>query len=65
MQPAWQPRTPSPMVAGCLTELAEKGIDPEDEESYNSDLEDHGELDPTVAARGLGQVGNMPTAEPL
>ena len=54
-----------PVVVGCLTELAEKGIDPEDEESYYSDKEDHGEVDPTVAARGLGQVGNVPIAELL
>ena len=51
-----------PVVVGCLTGLAEKGIDPEDEESYYSDEEDHGEVDPTVAARGLGQVGNVPIA---
>ena len=48
------------MVVGCLTELAEKGIAPEDEESYYSDEEDHGEVDPAVATRGLGQVGNVP-----
>ena len=54
-----------PMVVGCLTELAEKGIDPEDEESYYSDEEDHGEVDLTVAARGPGQVGNVPIAESL
>ena len=53
------------VVVGCLTELAEKGIDPEDEESYYSDEEDDGEVDPTVAARGLGQVGNVPIAESL
>ena len=52
-----------PVVVGCLTELAQKGIDPEDEESYYNDEEDHGEVDPTVAARGLGQVGNVATAE--
>ena len=50
---------------GCLTELAEKGVDPKDEESYYSDEEDHGEVDPTVAARGPGQVGNVPIAESL
>ena len=52
-----------PVVVGRLTELAEKGIDPEDEESYYSDEEDNGEVDPTVAARGLGQVGNVLIAE--
>ena len=30
-----------PVVVGCLTELAERGIDPEDEQSYDSDEEDH------------------------
>ena len=54
-----------PVVVGCLTELAEKGIDPEDEESYYSDEEDDGEVNPTVAARGLGHVGNVPIAESL
>ena len=54
-----------PVVVGCLTGLAEKGIGPEDEESYYNDEDDDGEVDPTVAARGLGQVGNMPTAESL
>ena len=54
-----------PVVVGCLTELAEKGIDPEDEESYYSDEEDHGKVDPTVAARGLGQAGHVPIAESL
>ena len=54
-----------PVVVGCLTELVEKGIDPEDEESYYRDKEDHGEVDRTVAARGLGQVGNVPIAESL
>ena len=49
-----------PVVVGCLTELAEKG-DLEDEESYYSDEEDHGEVDPAVAAKGLGQVGNVLT----
>ena len=49
-----------PVVVSCLTELAEKGIDPEDEESYYNDEEDHGEVDPAVAARGLGKVGNVP-----
>ena len=48
------------MVVSCLSELAEKGIDPEDEESYYGDEEDHGEVDPAVAARGLGRVGNVP-----
>ena len=48
-----------PVVVSCLTELAEKGIDPEDEESYCSDEEDHGEVDPAIAARGLGHVGNV------
>ena len=42
------------VVVGCLAELAEKGIDPEDEESYYSNEEDHGEVDPAVAAKGLG-----------
>ena len=41
-----------PLVVGCSSELDEKGIDPEDEESYYSDEEDHGEVDPKVAARG-------------
>ena len=54
-----------PVVVGCLTELAEKGIDQEDEESYYSDEEDDGEVNPTVAARGLGHVGNVPIAESL
>ena len=54
-----------PMVVGCLSELVEKGVDPEDEESYYSDEEDHGEVEPAVAARGLGQVGNVPIAEAL
>ena len=54
-----------PVVVGCLTELGEKGIDPKDEESYYSDEEDHREANPTVAARGLGRVGNVPTAESL
>ena len=53
------------VVVGCLTELAEKGISLEDEESYYSDEDDDGEVDPTVAARGLGQVGNVPIAESL
>ena len=48
-----------PVVVGCLTEQAETGIDPEDEESYYSDEEDHGEVDLAVAAKGLGQVGNV------
>ena len=52
-----------PVVVSCLTELAENGIDPEDEESYYTDEEDHGEVNPTVAARGLGQVGNGPLAD--
>ena len=52
-----------PVLVGCLTELAEKGIDLEDEESYYSGEEDDGEVDPTVAARGLGQVGNVPIAD--
>ena len=51
------------MVVGRLTELADKGIDPDDEESYYSDEEDEGEVHPTVAARGLGQVGNVPIAQ--
>ena len=55
----------TPVVVGCLTEWAEKGIDPEYEESYYSDEEDHGEVDPTVATRGQGQVGNVPIAESL
>ena len=54
-----------PVVVGCLTELAQKGIDPEDEESYYSDEEDHGEVDPAVAAKGLGQVGNVPIQDTL
>ena len=54
-----------PVVVGCLTKLAEKGIDPEDEGSYYGDEDDDGEVDPTVAARGLGQVGNVPIAESL
>ena len=54
-----------PVVVGCLTELAEKGIDPEDEESYYSDKEDHGEVEPTVAAKGLGQEGNVPIKDTL
>ena len=54
-----------PVLVGGLTKLAEKGIDPEDEESYYTDEEDHGEVDPTVSARGLGHVGNVPTAESL
>ena len=52
-------------MVGCLSELTEKGIDSEDEESYYSDEEDHGEVDLTVAARGLGQVGTVPIAETL
>ena len=35
-----------PVVVSCLTELAEKGIDPQHEESYCSDEEDHREVDP-------------------
>ena len=54
-----------PMVVGYLSELAEKGVDPEDEESHYSDEEDHGEVDPAVAARGLGQVGNVPIQDTL
>ena len=42
-----------PVVVGCLTELAEKGIDPEDEDSYYNDEEDPGEVDPAIAAKGL------------
>ena len=53
------------VVVGCLTELAEKGIDPEDEESYYSDEEDHNEVDPAVAAKGPGQVGDVPTQDKL
>ena len=49
-----------PVVVGCLPELTEKGVDPKDEESYYGDEDDHGEVDPAVAARGLGQVGNAP-----
>ena len=48
-----------PVEVSCLTELAERGSDPEDEESYYSNDEDHGELDPAIAAKGLGQVGNV------
>ena len=48
------------VVVGCLTEFAENVIDPEDEESYYSDEEDRGEVDPAVAAKGLGQVGILP-----
>ena len=47
------------MVVGYWTELAEKGIDPEDEESYYSDKEDHGDVDPAIAAKGWGQVANV------
>ena len=55
-----------PVVVGCLTELAKKGIDPEDEESYYSDEDDDdGEVNPTVAARGLGHVGNVPIGETM
>ena len=32
---------------------------------YYNDEEDHGEVDPAVAARGLGQVGNVPITESL
>ena len=53
------------MVVSCLPELAEKGIDPEDEESYYNSKEDHGEVDPAIAARGLGQVGNVPIQDTL
>ena len=49
-----------PVVVSCLTELAEKGIDPEDEGSYYNDEEDHGGVDPAVAAKGPGKVGNVP-----
>ena len=42
-----------------------KDIHPEDEESYYSDEEDHGEVDPAVAARGLGKVGNAPIEDTL
>ena len=54
-----------PVVVGCLTDLAEKGIDPEDEESYYSDEEDLGEVDPVVAAKGLGQVGDVTILDTL
>ena len=46
-----------PVIVGCSTELAEKGLDVEDEESYCSDEGDYGEVDPTVAARGQGKWG--------
>ena len=49
-----------PVVVSRLTELGEKGIEPEDEESYYNDEEDHGEVDPAIAAKGLGQVGSVP-----
>ena len=56
-----------PVVVGCLTKLAEKGIDPEDEESYYSDEEDADdrEVHPMVAARRRGQVGNVPISKSL
>ena len=54
-----------PVFVGCLTELREKGIDPEDEESYYGDEEDHGEVDPAVVARGLGQIKNIPIHDTL
>ena len=54
-----------PVVVGCLTDPAEKGIDPEDEESYYSDEEDLGEVDPAVAAKGQGQVGDVTILDTL
>ena len=53
------------MVVGCFTELVEKGVDPEDENSYYGDEEDQGEVDPSIAAKGLGQVGNVPIQDSL
>ena len=53
------------MVVGCLTELAEKGIDPEDEDSCYSNKEEQEGVDPTVAARGLGLVGCVPLQSTL
>ena len=47
-------------MVDCLTELAEKGFDPEDEDSYYNDEEDQGEVDPSMAAKWLGQKGNVP-----
>ena len=54
-----------PVVVGCLTKLAEKGFDPEDEDSYYGDEEDKGEVGPSTAAKGLGQVGNVPIQDTL
>ena len=54
-----------PVVVGCLTELAEKGIDLKDEDSYYSEEEDQGEVDPVIAAKGLGRVGNVPIQDTL
>ena len=48
-----------PVVAGYLTELAERGLAPEDEDSYYSEEEDQGEVDLSIAAKRLGQVGNV------
>ena len=54
-----------PMVVGCLTEMAEKGLDAEDKDSYYSDEEEPEGVDPTIAARGLGPVGCAPLQETL
>ena len=54
-----------PMVVGCLSALCEKGVDSKHEEGYYNDEEDDGEGDPAVAARGLGQVGNVPMQDTL
>ena len=53
------------VVVGSLSQSAEKGIDAEDEESYYSDEEHHGDVDPAVVATGLGQVENVPIQDTL
>ena len=51
--------------AACLTKLAEKGINPELEDSYDSDEEEHEGVDPTIAARGLVPMGCVPLQNTL
>ena len=53
------------VVVGCLAELSEKGFDLEGDDSYYSDKEDQGEVDPSIAAKGLGQVESVPILDTL
>ena len=50
---------------GCLTELAEKGIDPEGKESYCSNKEEQETVDGAIATKDLGPVGCVPLQDTL